>query len=714
MIKLHRLFFIGLFPASFGGMVYADTNPALSATTNTTVQSSNDHTDPSAPRPSGDDASTNPQNRNNSNDSTNDQVLATIVVTAKRETEDPTEISAIRKTVITQAEMVNYGDISVTDALRRAAGIQMGSGGAGRSSFRGLSVPPVIQINGEAIQGGKRAGTSMVDTISVDMIDRIEVTKQASVTQASGASGGVINIILKGGQNASAPITGTVKTGYGAYGDDTLGNNKRQLNLQLDGKAGNFSYSTSAAYNRNSSDSQAVLTNATPTGLTSTTQNSSSANDFAMFGTRMTYKWDEITTVPSDVMYSQQGNTSSTNTDQSQVNGDNTRVGLRLERTPGVNKQMFKLSGQWQNEDETDYRSNGIRQVNEGRQTYSAAFDGIIKDLSNQEIKYGFQNSWATIDSSQVASLQENKYALYGEENWKITEHQTLTAGLRQEWLQRSGLVDYDHQALNPAIFYKYQFDKAWSLQAGYNQSSQTPQPQQLSPVVTLANGADAGSLNNPDSSGNPNLKPQDIRSFESTLTYNSPDGGFNLTGFYRDISNYIGNVLTFSNGRYIQSPQNQGDAIATGVELDGRWNVPVGKDHKLLINGQVSTIRAILQSDGMADQHASGVAPYTASVGVSYQYKPLRWLANVNLGYTPAYESPVQGQSYVSRLNARTSLDISTTKRFNDGWAVTFAARNLLSTDQYSELDNTDGAFFQSRKTETVPNLLLTVEKRF
>ncbi|WP_162818045.1 TonB-dependent receptor plug domain-containing protein [Aquirhabdus parva] len=710
MTRLHRLLFIGLFPASLGSTVYADSNPALSPATDTTVQSNSNQTGANSPRNSTDANTSDTPNKT----AANDQVLATIVVTGKLETEDPTEISAIRKTVITQAEMINYGDISVTDALRRAAGIQMGSGGVGRSSFRGLSVPPVIQINGEAIQGGKRVGTSLVDTISVDMIDRIEVTKQASVTQASGASGGVINIILKDGQSASAPITGVVKAGYGTYGDDTLGNNKRQLNLQLDGKEGNFSYSTSAIYNRNSGDSQTLLTNVTPTGLNTTTQNSSSANDFEMFSTRMTYKWDEITKVFSDLMYSQQANTSSTNTDQSQVNGDNTRVALRLERTPGVNKQTFRLSGQWQNEDETDFRPNGIRQVSDGRQTYSAGFDGIIKDLTNQEIKYGFQNSWATIDSSQTASIQENKYAVYGEENWKITEHQILTAGLRQEWLQRSGLVDYDQQALNPAIFYKYQFDKEWSLQAGYNQSSQTPQPQQLSPVVTQATGADAGSLNNPDSSGNPHLKPQEIHSFESTLTYNSPDGGFNLTGFYRDINNYIGNVITLANGRYIQSPQNQGDAVATGMELDGRWNIPVGKAHKLLISGQVSTIRAILQNDGQADQHASGVAPYTASVGVSYQYKPWRWLSNINLGYTPAYESPVQGQSYVSRLNARTSLDISTTKRFDDGWAVTFAARNLLSTDQYSELDNLDGAFYQSRKAETVPNVLLTVEKRF
>ena len=179
-------------------------------------------------------------------------------------------------------------------------------------------------------------------------------------------------------------------------------------------------------------------------------------------------------------------------------------------------------------------------------------------------------------------------------------------------------------------------------------------------------------------------------------------------------MNDYIINAVNLENGRYVQLPQNAGDAVATGVELDGRWNIPMGKDHKLLVNGQVSTIRAILQNDNQPDEHASGVAPYTSSVGVSYQYKPWRWLTNINLGYTPAYTSPVQGQPYISRLNARTSVDISTTKKFNQGVSVTFAARNVLGTDQYSELDDATGQFYQSRKAETVPSVLLTVEKRF
>jgi outer membrane receptor for ferrienterochelin and colicins len=606
VLKFQRLMFIGLLPFSLSSVTYAEVDTTTSS----------DITNP-----------TNTADSTNSNQnfaSNNVQVLPTIKVTAKNNGQDPTEISAIRKTVITQAEMINYGDISVTDALRRAAGIQMGNGGPHKASFRGLSIPPVIQINGETVQGGRRNGTSLVDTLTVDMIDRIEVTRQASVTQASGAVGGVINIILKDGQSSTSPISGVAKAAYGQYGDDTLGNNKRDLNLQLDGKQGALSYSTSAVYNRNSGDAQTTLINATPTGLSTNVQNSSSDSSFQMISNRLTYKLDDITKVFADLMYSEQANTSSTNTDQTQTDGNNTRIALRLERTPGVDKQTFRLSGQWQDETETNYFPTSTRQVDDGRKTYAAGFDGIIKDFTDQEIKYGFQNSWATIDSNQVAKIQENNYAIYGEENWKMTEHQVITAGLRQEWIDRSGLVDYQQQSLNPAVFYRYQFDKAWSWQAGYTQNVQSPQSQQLSPVVTLATGADGGALSNPDSSGNPNLRAQKIHSMESTLTLNTPDGGFNLTGFYRNIDDYIINATQLqSNGRYVQLPENAGNATATGVELDGRWNIPVGKDHKLMLNGQISTIHVLLEDNNEPDQHAPGVAPYTASVGVSYQYQP-------------------------------------------------------------------------------------------
>ena len=149
------------------------------------------------------------------------QVLPTLSFKASAEPQKPKDddISAVPKTIITRDEMLQYGDQTVMDALRRAAGFQLPSGpgprggnGASGMRFRGGGAPTFL-INGEPVQGGPRGGMSIVDTITPDMIERIEVVKQPSVAQASVASSAVINIILK--EPLDTRLNGSVKLGYG-------------------------------------------------------------------------------------------------------------------------------------------------------------------------------------------------------------------------------------------------------------------------------------------------------------------------------------------------------------------------------------------------------------------------------------------------------------------------------------------------------------------
>jgi outer membrane receptor protein involved in Fe transport len=114
-----------------------------------------------------------------------------------------------------------------------------------------------------------------------------------------------------------------------------------------------------------------------------------------------------------------------------------------------------------------------------------------------------------------------------------------LTLGLRQEWIQRSGLVDYDDQHLSPVLAHRYNFNDVWSLQTNISQAFRNPKADDLLPTVSISTDTDAGSLNNPDRGGNPFLRPEKIQAYESTLGYNTAAGGANLTGFYRQIDDY-------------------------------------------------------------------------------------------------------------------------------------------------------------------------------
>lgn len=652
------------------------------------------------------------------------QQLSTLTITATR-APVMEEVSAIAKTVISQAEMLRYGDASVTDALRRATGIQMGqTGGAGRAQFRGSTAAPTILINGEAVQGGRRGATSLIDTFTPEMIDRIEVTKQASVTQGSVAAGGVINIILKDPRSGS--VGGVVKVGYGEVAQGEQDQQQRQLNLQLDGKREQLGYSVSANQSKTDNSRQTELTAAN--GQV-TTQRQQSEGEFKMLAPRLQYELDDEydSRLFADAFYSEhaslsQSSTSQNSSNQQQIDSDSLRLNLRLEQQHGQREDKWRLAVQRQDEQQNTLSSSNAaslpRLVDEQTREWSASYAGSQKIGNTHQVKFGAELKQTDLTSNIDAALTEERQAVYLEENWKLSEKHTLTAGLRQEWLKRSGLVDYQQESLSPALAYRYQYDPAWSLQVGYSQSQRTPRSDDLLPTVTPSTSLDAGSLNNPDRGGNPNLKPEQIQSLESTLGYNTEAGGFNLTVFRRNIDDYIEKVVSLEGdaltGRYVERPQNQAQALASGIELSGRWALRNQNGHSLLINGQLSTIRAEIQRAGQADRLASSVAPYSTSIGLSYQYQPWRWSSNLNIGYQPSYQRPLDDQPYTRQVNARTSVDLSSTKRFDQGWAVTISGRNLLATDRLERLTEQDGSLFQQRRAESLPNVLFTLEKRF
>ena len=646
---------------------------------------------------------------------TKPQTLATITITANRNSA-PEEIGAIAKTVITQAEMLRYGDASVSDTLRRAAGIQIGAtGGAGRAQFRGSTAAPTILVNGEAVQGGRRAGASLIDTFTPEMIDRIEVTRQASVTQGSVAAGGVINIILK--DPRAGTLGGVVKVGYGEFSDGEQEQQQRQLSLQLDGKRDQLGYSLSANQSRTDSITQTELTRADGNV---TVQRQQNEGEFKMLAPRMQYEFKDAANSKLFVesFYREHATRSQNSSTQQQTDSDSTRLNLRLEQKHGARDDKWRLAVEQENEQQRTRSLNGIQRVpalvDEETREWSASYAGSQKIGTAHQLKFGAELRQADLNSNIDADLTEERQSVYLEENWKITEQHTITAGLRQEWLKRSGLVDYQQDSLNPALAYRYQYNPAWSLQIGYSQSYRTPRTDDLLSTVTPSTSLDAGSLNNPDQGGNPSLKPEQIQAVESTLGYNTEAGGFNMTVFRRDISDYIERVVSLEGARFVERPQNQADAIASGVELSARWALRNQDGHSLLLNGQISTIRAEIQRAGQADRLASNVAPYSSSIGLSYQYQPLKWSGNINIGYQPSYSRPLDDQPYIRSVNARTTLDISSTKRFDQGWAVTVSGRNLLAAERTERLTTPEGSFFQQRRAESLPSVLLTLEKRF
>lgn len=552
---------------------------------------------------------------------------------------------------------------------------------------------------------------SIVDTLTPDMIERIEIVKQPSVAQASVASSAVINIILKQPLD-TARINGSVRLGYGFAESDSREEERKSLSVQADGRSNQWIYSLSA---NQSIDETQTTSNTQNAGESIVQQKRVNERKSFMLTPRAEYEIDDQQKVVAEIFYREHQNDGYNGRTLQSDDNESIRLNTRYERKDGGNSDKVRLSIEQQDETEVTRSSRGTENIQEQVNEYGIAYDGVRKFNPTQQVKFGFDVKSNELESNQNQTLDEQRYAAYLEGSWRFTDRQTITLGARQEWLERSGLVDYSDSHLSPVLAHRFDFNNQWSLQTNLSQAFRSPNSNSLLPTVSYSTDADAGSLNNPDRGGNPFLKPEQINAFESTLGFNTAAGGINLTGYYREVDDYIERVVNLEDGRYVQRPTNQNSATTYGMELSGRYALKQTEaGHSFMLNGQVSTVRAKIDLDNGGERLASGVAPYSASAGVSYNYQPWQLATSMNVNYTPAFTRPVDNQPYVQNTNERVNVDISATKRFQDGWATTLSARNILSTDYKTRLYKDNGEFYQARTNEAIPSVLLSVEKKF
>ncbi|MEG0195925.1 MAG: TonB-dependent receptor [Acinetobacter sp.] len=646
------------------------------------------------------------------------QTLATLKFAATPNTAKDPDISAVAKTIVTREEMLQFGDQSVNDALRRAAGFQMptpgqgprGGGGASGMRFRGGGAP-VFLINGEAVQGGPRGGMSIVDSLTPDMIERIEITKQPSVAQASVASSAVINIILKQPLN-NTRLSGNARIGYGLAKSDQKEEERKNISVQLDGRDSPWLYSLSA--NQMWNDSTSITQ--TQTSTQTREQKRITQRKSQMLSPRLEYELDDQQKLVAELFY-RNNESDGVRGDQVQNDqNDSIRLNTRYERKDQGNSDKLRLSVEQQNETESTQSSLLNTYTDERINEYGIGYDGVRKFNETQQLKFGLDARANELDSNVSQSLDEQLYALYTEGSWKFTDRQTVTLGARQEWINRSGLVEYSDHHLSPVLAHRFDFNDTWSLQTNISQAFLSPKTDRLLPTVSVSTDSDAGSLNNPDRGGNPNLRPEKITAFESTLGYNTPSGGINITAYQREIEDYIEKVIRQEGSRFVERPQNQDNATTYGVEISGRYALKQTKrGNSFMLNGQLSTVRAKVEDENHQQRLVSDVAPYTASAGLSYNYQPWQLATSVNLNYVPEFTRALDNQPYNRTSNERVNMDISITKRFTDGWATTLNARNILSTDYKERLTyQTDGSLYESRINQAIPSVLITLEKKF
>lgn len=117
-----------------------------------------------------------------------DQQVQQVEVKAKSAIENA-QRDASAKTVVPNAELMRFGDTSISDAMKRVPGVIV-SNGAIQLPGMGAQYTQIL-LDGEPLRG------TNIDHIPMSMIDRVEIYRLGSAEFSSAAIAGTINIILK-------------------------------------------------------------------------------------------------------------------------------------------------------------------------------------------------------------------------------------------------------------------------------------------------------------------------------------------------------------------------------------------------------------------------------------------------------------------------------------------------------------------------------------
>lgn len=261
------------------------------------------------------------------------------------------------------------------------------------------------------------------------------------------------------------------------------------------------------------------------------------------------------------------------------------------------------------------------------------------------------------------------KHHVFVQDEWQIVKDWTLTAGIRHD-------KDTDYgTTTNPRLALVWDTTYNVTTKLLYGTAFRAPS------LVELY------AINNPVVTGNPDLKPEKIRTIEGAVSW-QPDSQWQVSG---NVYHYMASdIIRLVNLVY----QNTGQIKGTGLEFEASWQ----PNSTWRATGNYSLQRTIDQASGQD----AGLAPkHQVYLRADWRFRT-GWSAHAQVNWiSQQIRSPGDTRD---ALKGRETVDL-TVRQDNDsskGWAVAMSVRNLFDADvrEPSPFDQSPGQPFIS-----VPN---------
>ena len=665
--------------------------------------------------------------------------------------------------VVSTEEIKRYGDTSVLDVFKRLPGITVAGGGGrggGEIRMRGLgSGYTQILLNGERAPAGFD-----IDQLSPDSIERIEILRAASAEFSTQSIAGTINIVLK---RAVRTAQRELRVGYGKSEEAS----NPSANLNMSDRLGEMSYSLSASvwrytfdrpanYEETQVDPQGMLTMArrtaqtdrgSPDGLNLTPRlnwtldngDTISWQSFVSYN-RNDYHGDAVTTTelgappPYDVRdMNSDGSNTMLRSDLNWVH--NLEEGGKLDLKFGVNGTRNR--GDWR---EFDYRLDELARDSSVLSATDERGATLVGKYSTPWMKdHGLSMGWDAgytrrddargeveafpLADRELVSSEEydatiKRLALFVQDEWNISKQWSMYAGLRWEGLETTSEGNTFATSTNRAsvwsplaqTLYKIP-DSRDQVRLALTRTFKAPSAGNLIPRrFTTPNN----SQTDPDYRGNPDLQPELATVIDASYEHYWADKALlSASVSVRRIEDYTRQGLILEDGRWIQTPVNDGDALTRSLELEAKFplsavleNVPA-IDLRASLSRNWSEVDAVPGPDNRLDQQV----PLSATMGIDYKTRDGKLTTGASFAFKNG--GPVRVNVEQSRYQSvRRDLDVYALYRVNPTYQLRFALANLLKQDGVSDSRYTDenGTLRRTSFSEGQTMARVTLESRF
>ncbi len=669
-----------------------------------------------------------------------DVTLAPVLVSAMADELGSRRDASSPLVVAGPAEIERFADATAGELIKRLPGVVLGGppSEAKDVRLRGLDKEYTqVLVDGQRVPDVGEKREFNVDKIPAAMIERIEIVRAGRADLNGEGVAGTINIVLK-------KIPPKPHASFTLNGNHLEGTDKDGLggSLTVGGGSQGFGYLLSGSQQRRyaQKDKTKLSYNAAGAVTGGEREDEFKQIDETLLNPRLSWQLSAQDSLELSPLYMRQEEDKAKtkyklNASQAvsgreveledldgetfggslrwsrkfQGGGFSLETGLvRAEEDKDKSKQEYNsagVAGKLTQEDE----AKTDREINTVLKGYKALGDhqllqaGVeFLDKDRRKDKQALENGVLKTGVKDVYTLAEERWSVFlmDELSWGATG---LNLGARLEKTDFEGesgtgfrRADSSSMVL-PSAHLTQGLGDELQLRASVAKTLRRPKFDDLIPFVE----SKGGSLNNPDSVGNPELVPEEAWGYELGLNWFAGKGsvlGFNL--FYRDIQEVMQSVtsLNTANNRYESRFENVGDGALWGAELDGSYKLQPWGGRELTLRGNASWLDSEFKDKATGRKARFKEQPdYVLNAGFDYQL-PARFKLGANYNLTGAVDNTeykADGKYTVNDQDERKFLDLYLSRDLGKHYRLRFAASNLLKAEKAKQASeyNANGA---------------------